>query len=185
MTAWPKSRSAGLGRTRLCHPWGREPERGGRAPMFPCRTVSDPSGIRLDGFSWISLGPIRARQGPIWSHKGPYISRTLIRDSRVIRRGSSGPVGPRQRSDGFPSEHCFGTTGPDGARRIARLVRIGARLMYGPPGHATASPWALQGPSGPTAARGAAGGSVCLIFIGSHRFGQLLLASAKATCWTS
>ena len=34
-------RSAGLGRTRLCHPWGREPEGGGQAPMFQCRTLSD------------------------------------------------------------------------------------------------------------------------------------------------
>ena len=31
-------------------------------------------------------------------------------------------------------------------RRVARLSRIGALLMFGPPGHATASPRALQGP---------------------------------------
>ena len=35
------SRSAGLGRTRLFHPWGREPEGDCQAPMFPCRTLSD------------------------------------------------------------------------------------------------------------------------------------------------
>ena len=34
-------RSAGLGRTRLFHPWGREPEGGVEALMFPCRTLSD------------------------------------------------------------------------------------------------------------------------------------------------
>ena len=51
-------------------------------------------------------------------------------------------------SDGFPSEPCFGTTGPVGVRRIARLFRIGALSMYGPPGHATASPRALWGAIG-------------------------------------
>ena len=34
-------------------------------------------------------------------------------------------------------------------RRVARLSRIGARLMFGPPGHATASPQALWGPVEP------------------------------------
>ena len=34
-------------------------------------------------------------------------------------------------------------------RRVARLSGIGARLMFGPFGHATASPRALLGPSGP------------------------------------
>ena len=34
-------------------------------------------------------------------------------------------------------------------RRVARLSRIGARLIFGPPGHATASPRALRGPVGP------------------------------------
>ena len=29
------SRSAGLGRTRLCHPWGREPKGGGQVPDQP------------------------------------------------------------------------------------------------------------------------------------------------------
>ena len=34
--------SAGLGRTWLFHPWGREPEGAlGGAPAFPCRTLSD------------------------------------------------------------------------------------------------------------------------------------------------
>ena len=33
-------------------------------------------------------------------------------------------------------------------RRVARLSRIGAGLMFGPPGHTTASPRALRGPVG-------------------------------------
>ena len=59
--------------------------------------------------------------------------------------------------EGFPSKPCFGTTGPDGARRIARLSRIGARLMYGPillVRDPTASPRALQGPVGTRRAPG-------------------------------
>ena len=35
-----------------------------------------------------------SRQGPPWPRMGPYVNRTLIRDSRVIRQGLSGPVGP-------------------------------------------------------------------------------------------
>ena len=62
--------------------------------------------------------------------------------------GLVGSLQAMSGSDGFPSEPCFGTTGPEVARRIARLSRIDARLMYGPPGHATASPRALRGPVG-------------------------------------
>ena len=49
-------RSAGLGRTRLFHPWGREPEGGGQAPMFPCRTLSD-------------LEILDSGQSPVMSHR--------------------------------------------------------------------------------------------------------------------
>ena len=49
-------------------------------------------------------------------------------------------------------------------RRVARLSRIGARLMFGPPGHATASPRALPGPVGP---RRAPGGTVGPRLIGA------------------
>ena len=68
--------------------------------VHACRTLSDPL-TGFDGLGWVPLGPKRARQGPIWSRMGQYISRTLIRDSRVIRRGSSGPVGPYQVPMGF------------------------------------------------------------------------------------
>ena len=34
-------RSEGLARTRLFHPWGREPEGGWSGPGVPCRTLSD------------------------------------------------------------------------------------------------------------------------------------------------
>ena len=58
-------------------------------------------GSGFDGLGWVSLGPVRALQGPIWSRMGPYISRAPIRDSRVIRQGSSGPVGPYWVPRGF------------------------------------------------------------------------------------
>ena len=54
----------------------------------------------FEGLGWVPLGPKRARQGPIWSRMGPYISRTPIRDSRVIHQGSSGPIGFRRVSVG-------------------------------------------------------------------------------------
>ena len=74
---------------------------------FSVARCQTPSGIRLDGFGWVSLGPVRARQGPIWSRMGPYISRT-------IHRGSAGPVGPYRVPTGF--------------RRNPVLARIGSRI---------------------------------------------------------
>ena len=60
---------------------------GGQAPAFRvarCRTRS-----LVD----IRLGPAGSRQGWSGTHMGPYLSRTPIRVHRVIRQGSSGPVG--------------------------------------------------------------------------------------------
>ena len=99
------------------------------------------------------MGWVGSRQGTsgshIWSRIGPYISRSYTDTGQSS--DPSGLVGSLRAisgSDGFPSETCFGTSGPVGARRIARLSRIGARLMYGPLGHATASPQALRRPIG-------------------------------------
>ena len=81
---------------------GRMRQRGGgRAPAFSVARCRTQSGVRLDGLGWVPLGPVRVRQGPVWSRIGPYVSRTPIRDSRVIRRGSSGPVGPYRVPTGF------------------------------------------------------------------------------------
>ena len=49
---------------------------------------------------------------------GPYINRASIRDSRAIRRAPSGPVVPKQGSDGNPSEPDMARqdlTSPDGS----------------------------------------------------------------------
>ena len=49
-------------------------------------------GSRFDGLGWARYAPsghVRVLYGPIWVHIS---GRTLIRDSRVIRQGSSGPV---------------------------------------------------------------------------------------------
>ena len=70
---------------------GRMSQRGGgRAPAFRVARCRTRSGVRLDGLGWFPLGPIRVRLGPTWSRIGPYISRTLIRDSRVFCQGSTG-----------------------------------------------------------------------------------------------
>ena len=75
-----------------------------------------------------------------------------VRTSIVHRYGtverSVEPCQVRSCPNRVPTETCFGTTGRQGARRIARLSRIDARLMYAPPGHATASPRAFWGPVG-------------------------------------
>ena len=58
-------------------------------------------GSGFEGLGWVPLGLKRARQGPVWSRMGRYISRTSIRDSRAIRQGPSGPVGSYQGPTGF------------------------------------------------------------------------------------
>ena len=39
--------------------------------------------------------------GPVWPRMVPHISHTPTQDSRVIRQGSSGPVGPYWDPTGF------------------------------------------------------------------------------------
>ena len=58
-------------------------------------------GSGFEGLGWVPFGPKSARRGTVWFRMGPYISRTPIRDSRVIRQGSSGPVGPYRVPIGF------------------------------------------------------------------------------------
>ena len=111
---------------RLFHPWGREPEGGvvGRRRSVS-HVVRHRQGSGFDGLGWVPLGPKRARQGPVWSRMGPYISRTPIRDSRVIRRGSSGPVGPYRVPTGFrrnPDLARRDPTGLDGSLDCPVLV---------------------------------------------------------------
>ena len=94
--------SAGLGRAWLFHPWGREPEREVGRLRSVSHVVRHRQGSGFDGlYSWVPFGPKRARQGPVWSRMGPYISRTLIRDSRVIRQGPLGPDGSYRVPTGF------------------------------------------------------------------------------------
>ena len=96
------SRSTGLGRTQLFHPLGREPERvvvGRRRSVS--HVVRPRQGSGFDGLGWVPLRPRRAHQGTVWSRMGPHISRTPIRDNRVIRQGSSDPVGPYRVPTGF------------------------------------------------------------------------------------
>ena len=81
------NRSAGLGRAQLFHSISH---------IVRLRQVS-----RFDRLGWVLLVPKRAHQGSEWSHMGPYIRHTPIRDSRVIRQGSSCSVGPHRVLIGF------------------------------------------------------------------------------------
>ena len=56
------------------------------------------------------MGLRRARKDAVACPRGPYINRAPIRDSRATRRALSGPIVPKQGSDGNPSE-------PDMARQ--------------------------------------------------------------------
>ena len=129
-------RSAGLGRTRIFHPWGLELEGEWSGSNVSVSHVVRPrQGPGFEGLGWVPLGPKRARQGPVWSRIGPYISRTPIRDSRVIRGGSSGPVRPYQVPTGF--------------RRNPVLARIGSRIDRLARNKDQMNPTACPDPSGP------------------------------------
>ena len=71
-------------------------------------------GLGFEGLGWVPLGPKRVRQGPVWSRMGPYISRTLMRDSRVIRQGPSGPVGSYRVPTGFRRNLVLARRDPTG-----------------------------------------------------------------------
>ena len=62
-------------------------------------------GSGFDGLGWAPSGPIGARRGSTGFRMGPYINRTPIQDSQVIRQVLLGPVGPRTSgSDWIPSK---------------------------------------------------------------------------------
>ena len=146
---------------------------------FSVARCQTPSGGRLDGFGWVLLGPKRARQGPGWSRMGPYISRTLMQDSRVICRGSSGPIGPYRVPTGF----CRNTdlarrdsTWLDGSLDCPVSVHncctnpLTPRRPHGPSG----------APSEPTDPRRTAGGTV-----GPRLIGASPVWAARSSYWRS
>ena len=105
------------------------------------------------GSRWVPSGYVRVSMVPYRSGS-VYQPYTDMRQSRDPS-GLVGSCWDISGSDGFPSEPCFGTTGPgDRARRVARLSRIGAQSMYGPIRDPPAAPRALRGPVGTRRAPG-------------------------------
>ena len=86
---------------------------------------SDGAGAGPPGGRWVPTGPQRARGDAVGSRMGPYINRAPIRDSRAICRAPSGPVVPKQGSDGNLSEPDMARrdpTSPDGSLDCPVLV---------------------------------------------------------------
>ena len=87
-------RSEGLARTRLFHPWGREPERGWSSSGVPCRTLSDTvRGGHQVGSHWVPSGLVGARRGPAWVRTLVVHRYGSIESSVRARRILSGHVG--------------------------------------------------------------------------------------------
>ena len=97
------------------------------------------------------LGPDEPSEG-LWGRRG--VPRGSVHQSCTHTGQLSDPsslVESHRAKTGFrrkPVGTRNGLRGLDESRRIDRLSRISARLMHGPPGHATASPRALRGPVG-------------------------------------
>ena len=71
-------------------------------------------GVRVRCVGLGPPSPVGARQGSVGSRMVVYISRTPIRDSRVIRQGPSGPVGPYRVSTGFRRNPILAQLDPPG-----------------------------------------------------------------------
>ena len=134
--AWPsmmRGRSVGLGRTRIFHPWRCEPE-GRQAPMFLCRTLSDLDypALRLvtcDVSSrWVLTFQID--HSPLHRIAAQFESAVWRVTIKPKNETSFGHVGfrPEKKCDYQRSSEHVVT--PAVARRVARLPRIDARLMY-------------------------------------------------------
>ena len=74
-------------------PWAGVKGRDGQTAAFHVARCRTWSGLRLDGFCWIRWAPVRARQGPVWSHMDLYINPLSIRISQVICQVPLGPLG--------------------------------------------------------------------------------------------
>ena len=140
-------RSAGLGRTRLCHPWGREPEGGvvGRL-RYVSHVVGPRQGLGFEGLGWSRWVPSRSWMVP---YRSVYQSYTDTGQSSH----PSGLVGVRRAMSGFRRVSVGTLFWHDGTRRGSTdrsTVPYPCTIesMYGPPGHATASSRGFWGPVG-------------------------------------
>ena len=94
-------RSVGLGRTQLFHPWAHEPEGGwSGACVSVSHVVAHRQGSGFDGLGWVTLGPVRARQGPVWVRISVVHQYGTVERSVRAHWGLSGHMGFRRVSIG-------------------------------------------------------------------------------------
>ena len=124
---------------------------------------------------WVPLGPVRARRGSSGTRMGPYLSRTPIRDNRVICQGLSGPVGPYRLKSGFRRVSVGTLIWHDRPRQgltdqstVPYRCTTKIRTPQGPYGNPTGRQEPRRDSTGP---RRPAGGTVGARFIGAPRFG--------------
>ncbi len=101
---------------------------GGRRLAFRVARCWTPLWVRVE---WLRLGRDRARRGPVGFRMGQKIDRGPIRDSRVIRQSSSGPVGPYRVPTGF---HRNPVLAPQDPTRRSNDP-YWCTMMYGPYGN--------------------------------------------------
>ena len=90
-------RSAGLGRTRLFHPWGCEPEGGWSGSDVSVSHIVRPrqgSGLMgLVGSLWVPSGHVRVPYGPVWVRISVVHRYGTVESSVRARRIPSGHIG--------------------------------------------------------------------------------------------
>ena len=125
-----QDRSAGLGRTRLFHPWAHEPEGGwSGACVSVSHVVGHRQGSGFDGLGWVTLGPVRARQGPVWVRISVVHQYGTVERSVRARRGLSGHIGFGRGSVWVLISIVLGST----SIRVSRAIPQGSSGPVGPP----------------------------------------------------
>ena len=141
-----------------------------------CQTPSEV----FDGLGWVTLGPVGARQGPVWSHMCPYISRTSYGTvERSVRacRGLSGHIGFRWVSVGTLIWHDRTRRGSTDRSTVPYWCTIDVRTHTGPYGVPTGPPGPHRDPTDP---RRTAGGTV-----GPRLIGASPVWAARSSYWRS
>ena len=86
---------------RLFHPWGREPKGGwSGACVSVSHVVRHRQESGFDGLGWVTLGPVMARQGPVWVLISVVHQYGTVERSVRAHRGLSGHIGFRRFSVG-------------------------------------------------------------------------------------
>ena len=167
--AWPHAVISSLG-ARARGGWSG-------ACVSVSHVVGHRQGSGFDGLGWVTLGPVRARQGPVWVRISVVHQYGTVERSVRARRGLSGHIGFRRVSIGTLIWHDRTRRGSTDRSTVPYWCTIDVRTHTGPYGVPTGPPGARRDPTGP---RRTAGGTV-----GPRLIGASPVWAARSSYWRS